>query len=344
MTGAAELDDRLARHLAWWRGESLLVSRSPHPGLGDLWLPLDDGTLARQDMDLTPEMLDLDRLAGPQREAGPLTFVGDVIATDSPYVRVPWLEAILGCRIHATIQGGSMRALKMIESWAEWPTADRPQGPVWRATLLTLLERMVTRAAGRVAITQTLMRGPSDLAEAALGPELMSYSLYDHPRELAAFLEEATALFISVLKDQLARLPRIQGGLVNPFGIWAPGTVMRGQCDASAFLSPKQYADWIWPHDRATCEAADYAVIHLHSGCLHVLDPILEALKPQAVQVSMDPPPSSPPLAELLPAFRRILGHKALIVDGPMEERDVDLLLESLPHGGLCVLVRQGTW
>jgi hypothetical protein len=295
-------------------------------------------------MDLAPEMLDLDRLAGPQREPGPLAFVEHVVESDAPYVRVPWLEAILGCGIHATIQGGSMRALKMASSWDEWPLADRSRGPAWRATLLELLERMVARAAGRIAITQTLMRGPSDLAEAALGPELMSYSLYDHPRELTAFLERAAELFISVLQDQLARIPRIQGGMVNPFGIWAPGTVARSQCDASAFLSPRQYAHWIWPHDRATCEAADYAVIHLHSGSLHVLEPILAGPSPQAVQVSIDPPPSSPPLAELLPAFRRILAAKPLIVDGPMEERDLEMLLANLPHGGLCVLVRQGTW
>jgi hypothetical protein len=344
MVDSSNLEKRLAQHDAWWRGQALLVSRSPHPGLGELWLPLADGTLAREDITLTPDMLDLDTLAGGQRDPGPLAFVGDVIDTDAPYMRVPWLEAILGCRIHATIQGGSMRGLKMVDAWDQWPSADRSQGAAWRTCLLSLMETMVQRAAGRIAITQTLMRGPSDLAEAALGPELVSYSLFDHPQELSAFLAEGTELFLSVLADQLERMSRIQGGTVNPFGIWAPGTVVRSQCDASAFLSPRQYAQWIWPHDRATCEAADYAVIHLHSGSLHVLDPILAATKPQAVQVSIDPPPSSLPLPELLPAFRRILDHKALIVDGPMEERDLDLLLESLPHGGLCVLVRQGTW
>ncbi len=344
MNSAASLDERLAQHEAWWSGRTLLVSRSPHPGLGDLWLPLADGSVAREDMRLTPAMLDLDRLAGPQRGPGALRFVEDVIETDAPYVRVPWVEAILGCPIHATIQGGSMRGLKLIDAWDQWPAVDRAQGAAWRETLRALLALMVERAAGQVAITQTLMRGPSDLAEAALGPELMSYSLYDHPHELRAFLEEATELFISVLDDQLAGLPRIQGGMVNPFGIWAPGTVVRAQCDASAFLSPRQYAEWVWPHDAATCEAADYAVIHLHSGCLHVLDPILAAPSPQAVQVTIDPPPSSLPLAELLPAFRRILEHKALIVDGPMEESDLEMLLENLPHAGLCVLVRQGTW
>ncbi len=344
MNAVPSLDERLAQHEAWWRGRALLVSRRAHPGLGDLWLPLADGTVARKDMRLSPEMLDLDRLAGPQRSPGALRFVEDVIDNDAPYVRVPWVEAILGCPIHATIQGGSMRALKLIDTWDQWPTVDRSQGAAWRETLAALLERMVERASGNIAITQTLMRGPSDLAEAALGPELMSYSLYDHPQELAAFLDEATELFVEVLGDQLAGLPRIQGGMVNPFGIWAPGTVVRAQCDASAFLSPRQYAEWIWPHDAATCEAADYAVIHLHSGSLHVLDPILAAPKPQAVQVSIDPPPSSPPLVELLPAFRRILDAKALIVDGPMEESDLELLLENLPHAGLCVLVRQGTW
>lgn len=336
--------ERLAQHSDWWRGQSLLVARIPHQSLADLWLPLANGSLASQDLQITPEMLDLDRLAGPQQQPGALTFIGDVLQANAPFMRVPWMEAILGCRIHATIQGGSMRALKMVESWADWPKADRSQSAAWRATLLALLERLVQRAAGRIAITQTLMRGPSDLAEAALGPELVSYSIYDHPRELSAFMEEATELFISVLNDQLERLARIADGMVNPFGVWAPGSVMRGQCDASAFLSPRQYARWVWPYDRATCEAADYSVMHLHSGCLHVLDTILAAPKPQAIQISLDPPPSSAPVADLLPVFRKVLDAKALIVDGPMEDSDLELLLDSLPHGGLCILARQGTW
>ena len=43
------------------------------------------------------------------------------------------------------------------------------------------------------------MRGPCDLAEAALGPELMCLSMYDHPAGLRAFLSRSAEVFIDLL-------------------------------------------------------------------------------------------------------------------------------------------------
>ena len=71
--------------------------------LGDLWLPLADGSDAAGDTDVTPEMLDVGRLVGERLEPGPLEAYGDHFATTTAYARVPWVEAILGSPIRATI-------------------------------------------------------------------------------------------------------------------------------------------------------------------------------------------------------------------------------------------------
>ena len=57
-------------------------------------------------MDLTPDMLDVERLVGEALEPGPLGTYGDQFHTAAPFSRVPWMEAILGAPIRATIQGG----------------------------------------------------------------------------------------------------------------------------------------------------------------------------------------------------------------------------------------------
>ena len=62
-------------------------------------------------------------------------------------------------------------------------------------------------------------------------------------------LSTATSVFVETLRAQLEVIDTIAGGYVNPFGIWAPGTVVRTQCDASAILSPDHYADWFLPWD-----------------------------------------------------------------------------------------------
>jgi hypothetical protein len=149
---------------------------------------------------------------------------------------------------------------------------------------------------------------------------------------------------VRVLRAQLDIISPVEDGYVNPFGIWAPGTTVRTQCDASAFLSPRQYAEWFLPYDQRISEAVDYSVIHLHSGSLHTVQPLMTVEHPLAIQVSIDPEPASPPVPQLVPAFRHILAGKPLIVDGPMSRQDADLLLEELPHDGLCMLVRSGTW
>jgi hypothetical protein len=312
--------------------------------LGDLWLPLADGTLASEDLDLTPEMLDVDLLAGPPLEPGSLELYESRFRTVAPYARVPWVEAILGTPIRATIQGGSMRTQAFIEDWDEWARGTPHRHQAWFDLLLRLTELLAQRSGGRRAVAQTLMRGPSDLAEAVLGPERMALSLYDHPRALRRFLDEVTEAFIEILHAQLARIPPVHGGYVSPFGIWAPGTVVRTQCDATAFLSGAHYAEWFLPYDVRICETVDYSIIHLHSCSLHTVDALLAVERPHAIQVTLEAEPSGPPLEAMLPTFHKVLGAKPLLLEGKLSEDEVRWLQDELPADGLAITARQTNW
>lgn len=334
----------LQRHADWWQRKGMLYVAVPHGSLGDLWLPLADGTLATEDIDVAPDMLDVERAVGPPLDPGPLELTGDHFSTRAPYGRVPWVEAILGCPIRATIQGGSMRTRAFIADWAEWEKDRVHRDDDWFDLLKRLTELLVARSGGRYAVAHTLMRGPSDLAEAVLGPEMMCLSMYDHPKSLQRFLEEATGAFIEILRAQRERIPPIGGGYVNPFGIWAPGTVVRTQCDASAFLSPQQYAQWFLPCDVRICESVDYSMIHLHSCSLHTVDPLLGVERPHAIQVTLESEPSGPPLEAMLPIFRKILGVKPLLVDGPLSKEEVQHLQDQLPTDGLSIRARRSPW
>jgi hypothetical protein len=357
----------LARHADWWQRKGMLLTTIDGEPLGDLWLPLAEGALATDDMDLTPDMLDvvrlvdgsnawisaraLDKSSDGSIDTGPLVIEGDLFCTDAPYMRVPWVEAILGAPIRATIQGGSMRAQAFIQDLADWDLA-RHKNEAWLDLLLRLTELHVARSgvqsarisARRYAVTQTLMRGPSDLAEAILGPTLMSLSMYDHPQALRGFLEDVTDVFIEVLHAQLARIPPIRGGYVNPFGIWSPGTVVRTQCDAAAFLSPQHYAEWYLPYDVRISQSVDYSVIHLHSCSLHTVDALLEGEYPHAIQVIVETSANAPTLDDMIPVFRRILSMKPLIVEGPLAEAEVQRLVDEVPTDGLCIIARRSGW
>ena len=341
---AHHLGDLLERHARWWERKGALIAYVPSAPLGDLWLPLSDGTVAVEDVQLSPGMVDVEAVVGPPKEPGALECVGDRIRTVSPYGRIPWVEAIFGCPIWATIQGGSMRTLSFVRDWDDWRSRPSHWDEDWYALLMEITSLLASRCGGRYTVAHTLMRGPSDLAEAVLGPELMCLSMYDSPSELRAFLEEATETFIRVLRGQIDRTPTVAGGYVNPFGNWAPGTVVRTQCDASAFLSPAQYAKWFLPYDVRICEAVGYSSIHLHSYSMHTVEALIENEHPHAIQVTLDPETSAPTVEELLPVFRKILAVKPLIVEGELSKAQVEWLLGELPADGLSIGARQEQW
>jgi len=334
----------IQRHAQWWQRKASLLTRTPGASLGDLWLPLADGSLASCDLDLTPEMLDVDRLGGPTRQPGPMEIAGQRFRTADPYGKVPWVEAILGTPIRATIQGGSMRTQAFVTDWAQWEKQSRHFHQGWFNLLMHLTELLVERGAGRLAVTQPTLRGPSDLAEAVLGPELMSFSMLDHPRSLRLFLEETTGVFVTILQALLQRIPRLEGGYLSPFGIWAPGSVVRTQCDATAFLSAKHYTQWFLPHDLHICECFDYSIIHLHSVSLHTVDALLAQERPHAIQITLEARPKGPSLEAMLPTFKNILAVKTLLLEGKLSEVEVHWLQDNLPAGGLAITALNHEW
>jgi Uroporphyrinogen decarboxylase (URO-D) len=334
----------VARHADWWQRKASLLTFVPGTPLGDLWLPLADGTLATRDMDVSPGLLDVDRLAGSKLSASPLEVHGDLFRVADPYGKVPWVEAVLGSPVRATIRGGSMRTHAAVKSWDGWQQLADHREEDWLDLLYHLTELLVEHSGGRYAVVQPTMRGPSDLAEALLGPNLMCLSMYDHPDELHAFLSRVTATFIEMLHGLLARIPLVESGYVSAFGIWAPGTVVRTQCDATAFLSARHYAEWFLPYDVAICEHVDYSFIHLHSCSLHIVDTLLDVKRPMAIQVTLEAEPKAPSLQKLVPIFRKILDRKPLLLEGQLTEAQVHWLQEQLPNGGLAITARQSEW
>lgn len=331
-------------HGEWWQRKAALLTVVHGAPLGDLWLPLADGTLATEDMDLSPELLDVERLAGFPQPAGALEVRGDSFRVADPYGKVPWVEAILGAPIRATIQGGSMRTHAFVNSLEEWQRTSRHFDDTWMDLLITLTRLLAERSNGRFAVVQPTMRGPSDLAEAVLGPVLMSYAMYDSPDSLHRFLAQATDVFISILQQLLSVIRPVSGGYVSPFGIWAPGTVVRTQCDATAFLSAKQYADWYLPYDLRICQSADYSFMHLHSCSLHTVDCLLAQEHPRAIQITLESEPKGPSLQQLAPVLRRILAVKPLLIEGKITPDMLDWITNELPSGGLAITARESDW
>ncbi|HIF77530.1 MAG TPA: hypothetical protein EYQ36_07825 [Sulfitobacter sp.] len=326
------LQKLLERHEAFWRGEGdgPLQQVTDHvPLAAREGIPLADGSRVSEGAFIAPEQLDPGRFYG-DGGIGPAVS-GDFIRGAAP-PHFCWTEAILGCPVQV-VTGGP---------WAEPFAADwtRPDELAvderWLHRLDDFVDALVERADGRYPVVQPLMRGPIDMMAAALGHEPICVALLQEPERVDAFLARCVEIFVQAARRRLDRTPPFAGGYLSSYGIWAPGSVVRTQVDNATMLSPAVYRERVLPWDREVIEAFDYPLIHLHSGCLHIVDDLLRVDALKAIQVSLDYP-GGPLAAEVLPILRDILQQKPLIVTGPVDEAELEALQGLTPGGGLCL-------
>ena len=102
----------------------------------------------------------------------------DFFYIGSAYWGIPWLEAILGCAVHAG----------ETSCWAEMCSVNRTgdAGPcfeladnAWFQCLVRFTQDLLQFAAGRFPVCAPLLRGPGDAACALCGPEAVAMALVD---------------------------------------------------------------------------------------------------------------------------------------------------------------------
>ena len=348
------LEKLLERHAAFWaRGpvdKPLLHVSSPRDmrtyQLEGISIPLADGTiLSEQDAALTPDMIDprliLDVDEFPHRSqdvpVGRPWTVDDLLVVRTALWKIPWLEAILGCQVVPKLDTGSMYSVPYLEGPEHLSKVPPPSGSPWLELLLEYIRLLEEDSRGAYQVVQCLQRGPIDLASAMLGHSEMCFAMYDRPAELRALNEFCAEAFITVAKALESNISLLNGGRCTAFGLWAPGTVVRTQCDVTSSVSADMYEEFFFPYDLEICRAFDYSVVHLHSGYLHTVDTFLKEELPTAIQVSLDTGSTRYTVHDLVPVFARILEEKPLLVQGHMMARELDEILERLPAKGLYV-------
>ncbi len=342
----SNIDDLLERHRAFWCradvDKPLLKITKNNSVYGKqvapMSFPLPDGTSMKDEVFyLEPDMLDPKRFyrAYDKVSEQPETN-GDLFHVEAPYLRVPWMEAIMGCLIRVSRQAHSMRTEHIFgEDWHEHIDTVKLDEQ-WINKLIEFTDFLVADSKGNYLISNTLMRSPSDMVEAMIGGDNLCTGIYEHPDRIHELMGLCANLFADMAKAQLDNTPAFYGGYCNYFGIWAPGTSMRTQDDASALVSPKHYQEFMLPYQERIVSKFEYSTIHLHSGSLHTVDAVLDS-NITAVQVSIDPQPYGPTVPELLPIFLKMQAKKPILIEGPMLQSEFDELLDILFPNGLYV-------
>lgn len=266
----------------------------------------------------------------------PIRPDGDLFVVNVP-TPLDWVENIIGCSV--VVGGESMwtepsnRPLRELTSLRLTP--DNP----WLTKLAEFTRNMVETSGGRVPLAHTLMRGPSDMVSVLASHAAFCTAIYDSPDELHQVLDRCTEIWPVVYRAQQDNIPQWHGGYCSSYGIWTPGTFLRTQEDASALISRQHYREFLETCDERTFQLADYSTIHLHSGSLQTVEPLLEHDNLAAIQISLDTP-AGPSVPNLMPVFKQVLENKPLIISGPCTLVDFQLMVEELSPVGLCIVPR----
>jgi hypothetical protein len=344
----ATIEATCARHQAFWeRSEAArpLLTVKPSFTLKSLVIPVYHGIDLAPDGYLQPEMLDPEshfrQLVAGWDDAGPVD--GDLFRIVTPYLLVPWLEAICGCPVRYFRDAGTMYPEAPGGSW-DHVLRLRPgqAGNPWRARLREFLVVLQGLAAGRYPVGVSMpMRGPLDMLAALVGVPGMCLAFADRPALVREALDRLTDIWIDVVGEQLGLVPPFAGGMAGceQYGLWAPGPNAVTQCDLAVVISPRAYERFLVPCDARICASMAYPIMHLHSAGLHVLEPVLSVSGLAAVQIVVDPGPADAPLLSLLPAFRRVqqAGKPLIIHCTTISQAELDALLGALSPRGLCI-------
>lgn len=292
-------------------------------------------------VDVTPDMLDIEALT-PEvgtRNMQKQLVQGALFRSEHAFPRIPWLEAIVGCEIHAGADEAMWARPALGPNYTGVERIVPGDNNPWLIKLLNLTRALVEANDGSYLVTHTLQRGPVDILSALLGDVRMGLAFYDEPQKIKRVLTRATQAFIKVAKSQYALIPSFEGGWAPwVYGVWAPGTVIRTQADAASQLSPLMYQEQILPHERAIMQAFDYSIIDLHSGgTLHLHKVLMEVDELDAISVTLDPYENAPTIEDLMPTFAAILEVKSLSISGSMRMEQADWLSRELPSGCLSI-------
>jgi hypothetical protein len=333
--------EKTERHrLFWERGEvsSPLVGFTVGAG-PDAWSywATNPGAAALWNRDeILPEHVDPRAFVDGQRAyLESVSGIDDAFRTAIPFASIPWMEAIIGCRIASTeAQFVSRSFLKCIEEYEPITfDADSP----WTRKYVEFIE-VYRESFGDVhPVGQSVLRGASDLLAALLGPQGAIEALMGAPALARQVLTDLNVALDQFLRFQQKFIPEFHGGyVIGQYELWSPGVPQRIQEDNVALYSPELYRSFLKPLNVKLAKAVPYTLFHLHSSSLFLLDDFLDIPGVAVFQFSKDE--GNRTWRDMLSPLRRVQeNERCLLIKGRLEPEDVVQLKQQLTPRGLCI-------
>jgi len=264
----------------------------------------------------------------------------DIIRGDSPLAAVvPWLSGMLGSEL--VILPGSVVGKEQVLAWDKLEDVKLDHENPWFKKYIEFAKNLAKSANSRFPISQGAFRGPSDLLALLRGTTQAIIDLYDEPKKAKELLWKLTNIFIEITEEIWKEIPLFEGGYFDGmYQLWASGSIVRLQEDASAIYSPKLYRAFLQPLDRKIAKHFDNCFIHLHSSSMFLLDAFLEIEEIRCFEVNFENNIGGPAIKDMIPYFKMVQkAERSLLVRGFFSQSDIKQLMDSLDPRGLYLLI-----
>jgi len=333
---------KIAGYLAFWERAPV---RRPLVGFSiKSWFPLQEfsASAAWQDREvLTPEMVEPEAFLDDQER---LLREGEIIADDilrgaSPSQAVPWLDGMLGATLR--ILPGTVLGVERTLAWDDLADLRLDARAPWLGKYVAFIEALVRHSAGRYPVSHAPLIGPSDIAALLRGHTQSVLDLVESPDQARRLLRRCGGIFRQITEEARQHIPRYRGGYYDAqYQLWSPGPIVRLQEDASGVLSPRLYREFLQPVDREVAGRFRNAFIHLHTNSMFLYDLYLEVEEIRCFQVNYEFRSGGPPIAGMVPAFRKIqAAGRPLLVRGSFTPDELRHLVDSLDPRGLYLYI-----
>jgi hypothetical protein len=262
----------------------------------------------------------------------------DLIRGTGPtQVAIPFMPGILGCALR--ILPDNVLGEDQHRDWDSALSVRLDTDNRWFRVYLEFAEALVARAAGQFPVSHGAEIGPTDMHASLRGHGQSVVDAIDEPAKTGELLMQMGHIFRGVTEEVWKRIPTFHGGYFDgQYSLWAPGPIARLQEDASALYSPTLYRDLVQPVDRMLARSFACAFMHLHSTSMFLLDAFLEIEELRCLEINNDV--SGPPIAQMVPYFRRVQeADRSLVIRGSFEPDELKLLLGNLAPDGLMLLI-----
>jgi hypothetical protein len=306
------------------------------------WFPLDDfreSASWEKGTWLEPEMIHPEKFLDDQerllREGEAMD--DDMLRGAAPLQAIFWSDATLGCRLK--IGPGNVASEPLNLSWEQIDQFKFDHNDKWFKKYLEWIEVLVAHSAGRYPVSHGPLNGPYDYVAFLRGYEQSILDLALEGEKTAPVIDKMADYFSEYNIETWKKIPLFHGGYFDTgYALWAPGSIIRYQEDAVAFLSPDLYRRYLKSVDQRIASQYEYTYMHLHSTSMIILDQLLEIPELRCLEINNDV--VGPPIKEMIPCFRMVQkAGRPLIIRGNFYPDDIRLIMDSLEPAGLYLYI-----